>query len=317
VLLPAGAEIHPHRSSGYAEGGVTAAKGADEEEHVGGCTLKMPARCAREGEDSVKPEVLALLCDPETREPLEFKTEPGINGKLREFLVNASSGKKFSIQDGIPLFINPDDVTGSNRRYQALYNRFAPVYDLATTLFARLKGASVETRLREYLDELEVKDSDQVLEVSVGTGRNLRFLPPAARYFGLDISWGMLKQCQKNVRKWNRNTELFLGAAENLPFKDQSFDVVFHAGGINFFNDKARAVNEMVRVAKPGTKLVIVDETEELAQKYQSTPLARQFYNRHEAIIAPEAMVPPGMSETRVKNVAGGDLYCLTFKKPC
>lgn len=33
------------------------------------------------------------------------------------------------------------------------------------------------------------------------------------------------------------------------------FDTVFHVGGINFFNDRARAISEMIRVARPGTKL--------------------------------------------------------------
>jgi len=46
-----------------------------------------------------------------------------------------------------------------------------------------------------------------------------------------------------------------------LPFADNTFDIVFHNGGINFFNDKALAMNEMLRVAKPGSKLLIADET--------------------------------------------------------
>jgi len=46
-----------------------------------------------------------------------------------------------------------------------------------------------------------------------------------------------------------------------LLFVDGIFDVVFRVGGINFFNDKARAIAEMIRVARPGTKIVIVDES--------------------------------------------------------
>ena len=54
--------------------------------------------------------------------------------------------------------------------------------------------------------------------------------------------------------------DLFLGNAECLPFADESFDVVFHVGGINFFNDRAKAIREMIRVAKPGSKILIADE---------------------------------------------------------
>ena len=176
---------------------------------------------------------------------------------------------------------------------------------------------SVEARLREYLDELEVKASDRVLEVSVGTGRNLQFLPHSARFFGLDISWGMLKQCQRNAVKWKLDLTLFMGVAEQLPFKNEAFDVVFHFGGINFFNDRAAAIREMIRVAKPGTKFVIGNENEELAKKYENLPVTGGFYgNRQQAIAAPVDLLPSEMQEVRVKDIAGGDLYCLTFRKP-
>jgi len=209
------------------------------------------------------------------------------------------------------------EISGSNRKYQAMYDRFAPFYDFATWLYSRMKGMSVEARLREYLDELEVAPGSLVLEVSIGTGRNLRFLPPAARFFGLDISWGMLKRCRRNAARWRRDAVLFLGAAEQLPFKDEAFDVVFHFGGINFFNDRAAAIREMIRVAKPGTRFVVGDENEALARKYQGLPVAGEWYaDRAGAISAPVDLLPPEMEDVRVKNIAGGDLYCLSFRKP-
>ena len=50
----------------------------------------------------------------------------------------------------------------------------------------------------------------------------------------------------------------------------EAFDCVFHIGGINFFTDKVRAIKEMIWVARPGTKIVIVDETERsIRENYQ------------------------------------------------
>lgn len=46
---------------------------------------------------------------------------------------------------------------------------------------------------------------------------------------------------------------------------------MFHLGGINFFDDKARAIAEMVRVAKPGTRIVICDENERGARAFEHT----------------------------------------------
>jgi hypothetical protein len=44
---------------------------------------------------------------------------------------------------------------------------------------------------------VEVKEGWKVLETSIGTGWNIKVLPPGAEYFGLDISGGMLNQCKK------------------------------------------------------------------------------------------------------------------------
>jgi hypothetical protein len=73
----------------------------------------------------------------------------------------------------------------------------------------------------------------------------------------------------------------------------------------------------MIRVAKPGTKFVIGDENEELAQKYERLPVTGGFYgNRKESISAPIDLLPPNMQDVHVKNIADGDLYGLTFRKP-
>lgn len=127
----------------------------------------------------------------------------------------------------------------------------------------------------------------------------------------------MLKQCQRNAAKWKLDLTLLMGNAERLPFKDEVFDVVFHFGGINFFDDKVAAICEMTRVAKPGTKFVIGDENETLAAKYENLPVTEQFYDqRKQAITTLVDLLPPGMQDVRVKDIAGGDLYCLSFRKP-
>ena len=262
-------------------------------------------------------EILSLICDPLTHDSLDVETVFDSRGLRQEFLINRKTGKCFPMCEDVLIFLEDQVVRGSNKKYQSMYDRMAPFYDFSTWAYSRWKGMNVEARLREYLDELDVKENDRVLEVSVGTGRNLQFLPRSARYFGLDISWGMLKQCQRNARKWNLDIQLFLGNAECLPFKDEAFDVVFHFGGINFFNDRAAAIREMIRVAKPGTKFIIGDENEELAQRYEGLPVMNGWYgNRAQAITAPVNLLPPEMQDVQVKDLAGGDLYCLSFRKP-
>jgi ubiquinone/menaquinone biosynthesis C-methylase UbiE len=265
----------------------------------------------------MRPNTLPLLCHPLTHEPLRVVVRPDPDGNSQEKLVSIKTGEEFPIRDGIPIFLREADVSGSNKKYQELYNHIAPFYDLSMQVSALLKSGGEGKRRTEYLQQLEIKAGDRVLEVSVGTGGNLRYLPRTAKYFGLDLSWGMLKRCQKNLKARGMEAELFLGAAEYLPFDDGAFDVVFHMGGINFFSDKARAIQEMIRVAKPGTKLMIVDENEQVAKKLEKAPLAGKFYgNRTEMIATPVDLVPVGMQEIKVRDVCNGDLYCLTFRKP-
>jgi ubiquinone/menaquinone biosynthesis C-methylase UbiE len=248
---------------------------------------------------------LNLLCDPRTHEALELQGEG---------LINVRTGERYPVRNGIPDFLRT--VSGQNKKYQELYDRIAVFYDLSEKLYVWLRNKG-DLR-REYIEELEVIPGARILEVSVGTGSNLRYFPASTVCFGLDLSWGMLWRCRKNLHKWNRTADLFHGEAEHLPFCEGAFDVVFHVGGINFFNDKPAAVQEMIRVAKPGTKIVIVDETEKVVKEhYEKTPLVgRYFKKRSEAVGDPLLWVPSEMREVSCKLVVEGKMYCLMFRKP-
>jgi ubiquinone/menaquinone biosynthesis C-methylase UbiE len=71
-----------------------------------------------------------------------------------------------------------------------------------------------------------------------------------------------LNHCRALIRQKGWMVELFLGNGEELPFKENSFASLFHNGGINFFNHLQQAIDEMIRAAKPGTKLITSDNNE-------------------------------------------------------
>lgn len=248
---------------------------------------------------------LPLLCDPQTHAPLRLDGDA---------LVEDCSGARYAIRDGVPVFLG--EVTGSNRKYQGMYDRLSYGYDIAERLYFWVTRKP--NHRPEYMRELEVPAAARVLEVSIGTGANLRYLPANAELYGLDLSAGMLRQCRRNLRRWRLQAELFQGEAESLPFRDATFDCVFHVGGINFFNDRARAIAELIRVAKPGTKIIIADETEQtVAGFYKKNPLTRRYYEGEEAkAYAPVELIPAEMTEVACRIVAEGHMYCLSFRKP-
>ncbi len=265
----------------------------------------------------MNPETVSLLCRPGTHEPLYLASTSGPVGGKQEELVCVHSGERFRVRDGIPILLDESKVSGFNLRYQKFYNRIALLYDTSIKLFAFLVGGGEAHFRGEYLRELEVRDGDRLIEVSIGTGANLRYMPATATYFGLDLSWEMLRRCQRNLKRWRLQAELILGNAEELPLHDESFDAVLHVGGINAFNDRAKALSEMARVARSGTKIVIVDETAKLTESFAWIPGVRGVLRKYgERFSAPVGLVPKGMKDVHVKEFAKGNLYCLTFRKP-
>jgi ubiquinone/menaquinone biosynthesis C-methylase UbiE len=259
-----------------------------------------------------KTTTVALLRSPYTGNSLHVVSENG-----QEALVS-SSGERFPFRNGIPVFLDPEKLTGSNYKYNRLYETIGGFYDDIQRVACALRGVSPDQYLLSYLRFLEINPGDLVLETSVGTGLNYKYLPRGAKLFGLDLSAEMLTNCQANLRRWEIDADLFLGNAEDLPFANGSFDVVFHVGGINFFSDRAKAIREMIRVAKSGSRILIADETEKYVKStYERSPITCGYFkNRQQAVTAPVDLVPPEMQEIHLEMLRDGRFYALTFRKP-
>jgi ubiquinone/menaquinone biosynthesis C-methylase UbiE len=228
--------------------------------------------------------------------------------------------RDFSIVDSIPYFIQPEALTGFNRRFARMYDLFSWAYRAFSKIAFAYIGMDEETGRREITDRLE-PGGGRVLEVSIGPGVNLPYLmnrSDIGEVFGLDISPEQLERCQSYVAKKGWAIDLFLGNGEQLPFRDEGFDGVFHVGGINFFNDKKSAIDQMIRVAKPGARILIADETEKGAQGYERfiPGFKKSFGGKRKEIVPPIDLVPANMLETRVFDVWKGWLYCIESRKP-
>jgi ubiquinone/menaquinone biosynthesis C-methylase UbiE len=261
---------------------------------------------------SARPESVALLRSPISGERLH------VEGSGSSELLMSSSGERFPIDGNIPVFVRPQDVTGQNLKYNHLYQTIGGFYDDSQRVVCALTGMDRDAYVMKYLGRLEVRPGDRVLETSVGTGLNFQYLPREIRRMGLDLSAAMLDACRLNLQRWKMDADLVLGNAEWLPFADDAFDVVFHVGGINFFSDRGRAIREMIRVAKPGSLILIADETEEHVQRaYENIPVTREYFkDRTETVAAPVDLIPEGMEEIRLETIQKGRFYALTFRKP-
>jgi ubiquinone/menaquinone biosynthesis C-methylase UbiE/uncharacterized protein YbaR (Trm112 family) len=264
-------------------------------------------------------KTLEILACPTCRGKLTLESPPSApiqTGSLR----CDRCGLSYPVVVGIPHFLQREELTGFNRKFSRLYDWFSIFYRLFSKLAFAYIGMKEGAARREILDRLQ-PNGGRVLEVSVGPGVNIPYLihrSDVGEFHGLDISIGQLTGCQRFLHRKRWNAELSLGNAEKLPYADCSFDAVFHIGGINFFNDKSAAIHEMIRVAKPGTRILISDESEKGAQGYEKfvPGFKKNFDGKRPPIMAPLELIPPEMHEVRAFDVWKGWLYCLEFRKP-
>jgi ubiquinone/menaquinone biosynthesis C-methylase UbiE len=133
----------------------------------------------------------------------------------------------------------------------AKYNRIASLYEL---LDLPLEFPYFRKWRKKALSDL----SGKVLEVGIGTGRNLKYYPSRCSVTGIDNSKGMLNQAGKKA-KGMKNVTLLLMDAEHLDFPDNSFDYVITTFVLCTIPDPMKALKEMRRVLKPSGELIALE----------------------------------------------------------
>jgi ubiquinone/menaquinone biosynthesis C-methylase UbiE len=135
---------------------------------------------------------------------------------------------------------------------QRRYDRQALWYDLQEMpmeFFAR--------RLRRRL--WANVDGGRVLEVGVGTGRNLPYHPPESEVAAVDISPKLLAKAARKARKNGRLLELALMDAQGLAFGDGSFDSAAATFVFCSVPDPLVGLAEVRRVLKPGGRFLLLE----------------------------------------------------------
>jgi len=264
-------------------------------------------------EMEIPANLLHILRDPLDHAALEMQ-----DGAL----VNTGSQRRYSIVNSIPVLLETSDLGPQNQKTQMMYQWMSRGFDLSDRLGNLLFRGALTKMRRALVQKLGLKPGIRCLYTSIGTGLDLRYLAesvPLAQMelVGLDLSMGMLEQCKKKLVGCEKTTLLVQANAERLPFADQSFDVVFHVGGINLFDRPAEAVREMVRVARPGSLILYCDETSKVVKDlYQKNPLTRAACKDASSQFDPRDWVPEGAIGAEYEEIANGKMYFLSFRVP-
>jgi ubiquinone/menaquinone biosynthesis C-methylase UbiE len=144
-------------------------------------------------------------------------------------------------------------------RYEAVRSTFAP----AAAAYTASAGHADADALARVVAYAAPRSTDIALDIATGSGHTaLAIAPYVASVVALDITPEMLAETARNASgRGLGNVRVQLGAAEALPFRDGSFDIVTVRTAPHHFADIAQAVREMARVARVGGRVVIVDTT--------------------------------------------------------
>ncbi len=137
-------------------------------------------------------------------------------------------------------------------RQKRVWDKSAPGYDRQIAFFEKIWFAGG----REWLGE---RARGRVLEVAIGTGRNLSRYPADVTITGIELSPAMLAIARQRAAGLGRDVDLREGDAEHLPFDDASFDTVVCALSLCTIPSPVAAVGEMRRVLGPGGRLLLLD----------------------------------------------------------
>jgi ubiquinone/menaquinone biosynthesis C-methylase UbiE len=147
------------------------------------------------------------------------------------------------------------------------FNRWAATYD--QSLMQRWYLAPIHSKMLDLIEQDKLtKPPRRILDIGCGTGRLLRAASvrwPEAQLFGVDPAELMITEAKRN----NPNAMFKVGSAEELPFADQSVDLVLTSLSFHHWANQSKGLQEIARVLCPGGRFCLVDHTLMLAKIFK------------------------------------------------
>ena len=220
--------------------------------------------------------------------------------KLPAVSVSASDGEAddiyFRVQGlGPPLVLLPlgaapsqwDPVIAALSERYCVVTMSGPALGMVASLEGRGRTPGYLSAVGSIIDAADIKPGERVLEVGCGTGvlcrwvaRRMGLQNPVA---GVDVNRYFLREATEIARREGMGdlVEFHEGSAEELPFDDNSMDVVFSSTVIQRVNAD-RMLPELVRVAKPGGRIAVLGHAHDM-NRWVNLPLDAALKTRIES----------------------------------
>lgn len=132
------------------------------------------------------------------------------------------------------------------------YDRVSSIYDIMESPMEAMAFKSMRIELMKEL-------SGKVLEVGVGTGKNIEYYPDDIDITAIDFSCRMLRRAKDKAEALNKSVTLLHMDAQQMNFADDAFDMIFTTCVFCSVPDPVRGLQEMRRVCKPGGKIIMIE----------------------------------------------------------
>ena len=194
------------------------------------------------------------------------------------------------------------------------YEKTASRYDRQIKLFERLLLADG----RHWVCS---RAAGEVLELAVGSGRNLGYYPGEARLTGIELSPAMLALARREAAAIGREAELLEGDAAALPFGDESFDTVICTLSLCTIPDDRGAIREAHRVLRPGGSFILLEHVRSPVAPVRAIqralePLFLRFEHDHLTRDPMDHLKPAGFEIEQVTRLKWGLVERAIARKP-
>jgi ubiquinone/menaquinone biosynthesis C-methylase UbiE len=116
----------------------------------------------------------------------------------------------------------------------------------------------LQSHILDLLSSLDL-DRKRVLEIGAGVGTDARtIIDLGADYTGINVDAGSCNMTRRALEAFGLSGEVRHASALDIPYPHETFDIVYSFGVLHHIPDADQAVKEILRVLKPGGRLVIM-----------------------------------------------------------
>ena len=254
-------------------------------------------------------DLVNIFVDPFSKNSLSLNKT---NDKL--FFPN---GEIVDICNEIPNFIYPQKLSTCDQYFQDFYKGRAKQYDDNLHLTFKTHGLDEEQSRSNFIQRLQIKPEHRVLEIACGTGRDSLIISELLSSRGelhlQDFSFDMMSRCKEKFNKKKHLTSFCLSNAMYLPYRNNFFNCIYSFGAFAEFSDPKRAISEMIRITKPGGRIVFGDECVPIWLRETDYFKILCETNPMFASQLPLEFLPIEARNTSVEFVIGDSFYLISF----